>query len=91
VAAHKRANIVSGLTGVEAVIRGLFGVRVGVDGSVVWRPAPRPTGTANLKGMVVHGRHFDFEITRRHAVARVDGKRVYAGAPREVAFVPSTT
>ena len=88
VAAHKRANIVAGLTGAEAVIRGMFGVRVGVDGSVRWRPAPRPEGAVTLTGLVVHGRQFELEVRGDQAVARVDGKRVYAGPPQGVELVP---
>ena len=82
VAAHKRANIISGLTGVEAILGGLFGLRFQTDGAVHWRPAPRPEGTAKLTGLVVRGHRIDLEISRRQAVATVDGKRICAGRPR---------
>lgn len=82
VAAHKRANIVSGLMGVEAVLGGLFGVRFHADGAVSWRPAPRPEGTAQLSGLVVGGHRLDLEIDGRRAVARVDGRVVRGEAAR---------
>lgn len=88
VAAHKRANVVSGLMGVEAILRGLFGLRFNVDSSVVWRPAPRSEGTVRLAGLVVHGRRFDLELARHRVEGRVDGRRVYAGAAREIVLVP---
>jgi len=91
VAGHKRANIVSGLTGVEAILGGLFGVRFQADGALRWRPAPRAEGTAKLTGLVVRGHRIDLEISRRSAVAIVDGKRVCAGRPHAaVLLAPSS-
>lgn len=86
---HKRANVVAGLTGVETVIRGLFGLRFNVDGSVVWNPAPRREGKARLAGLVVHGRSLDLEMNKKGVVARVDGKCVMSGSPRPAVLIPS--
>ena len=54
--------------------------------TVHWRPAPRPEGTAKLTGLVVRGHRIDLEISRRQAVATVDGKRICAGRPRPLAL-----
>lgn len=81
VPAHKRANSIAGLAGVEAVMLGLCGLRFGPNGSVRWRPWPVPEGHVELKGLHVRGRLIDISLTPDEVATRVDGKTLYAGPP----------
>lgn len=74
VPAHKRANIVAGIAGCEAVVGGLFGVEAHPNGSLRWRPAPSPDGAVvRLEGYRFRDRVVDLEIGPAGARAWVDG------------------
>jgi hypothetical protein len=71
----RRANIVAGLAGAEAVLTGLAGVRPRPDGSLVIAPPPAPGGIA-LRGLRFRGRIIDLEITPGRFAVMVDGRQV---------------
>ncbi len=82
VAAHKRANIVSGIAGAEAIIFGLFGINVGLDGAIRINPSPRPEGEIRLRGLTIRGRRLDISLAPHTLCVHVDGRQSYAGAPK---------
>lgn len=75
VAGHKRANIISGLTGVEAILFGLIGLSVRLDGSVWIRPQPPEGMSLSIRGLVIRGRSIDVHLSPDRAEAAVDGAR----------------
>ncbi|MCC7407080.1 MAG: hypothetical protein IT442_03360 [Phycisphaeraceae bacterium] len=61
VAAHKRANVIAGLSGVETILFGLFGLRFQDNGHACvqsgWPDGLR--GTVELRNLVIRGRRVD--------------------------------
>jgi hypothetical protein len=74
VPANKRSNIVAGLAGVEAILFGLLGLRLTLDGAVTYHPACPVEGTIEVKGLALHGRKIDLRVEPGRISARVDGK-----------------
>jgi hypothetical protein len=87
---HKRANCISGLGGVEAIIFGMAGLTVGLDGSIELNPSPPPEGTVELTGLKVRGADIDLHMEPGRVAVSYDGKKVYEGGPRCVRVVAST-
>ncbi len=81
---QKRANIISGLTGAEALIFGLFGLRAGMDGSLVVDPQPPPGETMTLSGLRYRGRIVDVALEPGRLSVKVDGKIIHEGELRRV-------
>jgi hypothetical protein len=76
VPAHKRSNIVSGLAGVEAILFGLLGLNLTLDGAVTYHPACPVEGTIEVKGLALHGRKIDLRVEPGRISACVDGKEI---------------
>lgn len=85
----RRANIVAGLTGAEAIMTGLAGIRPQVDGSLVIDPCPSTPGTVELAGLVFRDRTIDVAISPGHCQTVVDGKTIHDGPPRAHTAVAS--
>ncbi len=77
---HKRANIVSGLAGVECVLFGLAGIRCGADGRLTVSPSLPVSGEVALEGMPLYGRRIDLRFDSRRRELRIDGRA--SGQPR---------
>ena len=75
VAGHKRANIVAGLTGVEAILFGLIGLSVRLDGSIWIRPQPPEGMSLSIRGLVTRGQSIDVHLSPDGAEAVVNGAR----------------
>jgi hypothetical protein len=73
----RRANIIAGLAGAEAILTGLAGVRPQPDGSLIISPQPVP-GSVALRGLRFRGRVIDIETTPHGSVVTVDGRRLPA-------------
>ena len=73
----RRANIVAGLAGAEAILTGLLGVRPRPDGSLVIAPSPVP-GRVALRGLRFRGRTIDVEVSPGCSLITVDGQEVAA-------------
>ncbi|MFD0577202.1 MGH1-like glycoside hydrolase domain-containing protein [Dactylosporangium darangshiense] len=79
--AGRRANIVAGLAGAEAILLGLAGIRPRPDGALVVAPPPAP-GRIALRGLRFRGRLVDVECTPHGFTVTVDGRPAPAeGAP----------
>jgi mannosylglycerate hydrolase MGH1-like protein len=78
---HRRANIVAGLAGAEAILTGLAGIRPRPDGSLEFRPHP-VEGMIELSGLQFRGRTIDVVVSPDVCELRVDGQRI--GGPGTV-------
>ena len=75
---RKRANIVSGLAGVEAIVAGLAGIRPQLSGSLLIDPHPLKEGTVELSNYRFRGRQVDLTIGKQ-CIVKIDAKTVYSG------------
>jgi hypothetical protein len=87
-ASGRRANVIAGLTGAEAVLYGLAGVRPQPDGSLLIQPQPLLAGTVELRGLVFRGRTIDIVISPDHHQVTVDGHALNPGPDGQVLAVP---
>jgi hypothetical protein len=78
---HRRANIISGLAGAEAILTGLAGIRPRPDGTLEFRPHP-VDGTVELTGLQFRGRTIDVIVSPDLCEITVDGQPV--GGPGTV-------
>ncbi len=74
VVSHKRANIVAGLSGAEAVLFGLAGIRPHPDGLLEAAPAFPVKGDVAIEGLSCHGRKIDLHFNARSHKLRIDGR-----------------
>lgn len=82
--AHKRANNIAGMSGAQAVIFGLAGIRPQPDGSLIVCPQPPEEGCVALRGFSFRGRSLDVSMKPGYCEIKLDGKTLYEGAPRSV-------
>jgi hypothetical protein len=86
--AGRRANVIAGLAGAEAIVAGLAGIRSRPDGALLARPRPTATGTVELRGLAHRGRRVDVIATSDRCVVTVDGQPVAPGPDSTVLAVP---
>lgn len=84
----RRANIVAGLTGAEAILTGLVGVRPQPDGSLVISPRSTSEGTVTLTGLQFRGHVIDVSVGPDGTLVTVDGRRLSADVGSDVTVVP---
>lgn len=85
-----RANVIAGLTGAEAILTGMAGVRPQVDGSLVVNPSTAAPGTVELTGLGFRDRTIDITLSPDHCRTVVNGETVHDGRPRRhIAVAPS--
>jgi hypothetical protein len=77
---NRRANIIAGLAGAEAVLLGLAGLRPRVDGSLELAPAAWLPGRLELRGLRYRGQEIDLEVDADRCRVSVDGQVVHSGA-----------
>jgi len=82
--AHKRANIISGLGGAEAILYGLAGIEPQPDGSLWVNPQPPSEGSIQLKGYSFRGPTIDIQLETDSCTIVVDGQTVYTGEVKRV-------
>ena len=85
--AHKRANIISGVAGYEAILHGMAGVQPQLDGSLRIAPHPHPDGFVEFTGIRHRGRSIDLRFTAQRMEVSVNGETRYAGPCGEVAVL----
>jgi glycogen debranching enzyme len=87
-ASGRRANVIAGLTGAEAIITGLAGIKPHPDGSLTVHPQPLAAGTIELHGLRFRGREIDVTIAPDGFEVTVDGRSTPAEPDGTVLAVP---
>jgi hypothetical protein len=75
----KRANIIAGLAGAEAILYGLIGLDPRLDGSLWINPQLTGKGKISIKGYGFRGHQIDATMTAAFCKITVDGRPVYQG------------
>ncbi len=81
---NKRANIISGVTGAEAILFGMFGLQPGLDGSLHVDPHAPPGETISLTGLRFRGHLIDISLAPGRLSLTVDGRSVHDAEPGRV-------
>ncbi|HLL96592.1 MAG TPA: hypothetical protein VK404_16560, partial [Spirosoma sp.] len=90
VPAHKRANIVAGLTGAETILFYMVGLEPRLDGSLWLHPQAPASGSLTLPEVPWGGRRFSLQLSRRLCRIEQNGKVVYEGVPKLIRLIPPT-
>jgi hypothetical protein len=78
-ATGRRINVIAGLTGAEAILTGLAGIRPHPDGSLTIHPQPVAAGNIDVRGLTYRGHAIDVTITTGSFQVFVDGHRLSPG------------
>ncbi|MGW3956425.1 MGH1-like glycoside hydrolase domain-containing protein [Streptomyces sp. NPDC004752] len=78
----RRANVIAGLTGAEAVLLGLAGLRPKADGTLDLKPPAWLPGAIELNGLHYRGHEIDLKLSAGHCEVTLDGQVVHTGTPR---------
>lgn len=79
-----RANVIAGVSGMQAVLKGMTGFRANLDGTLVVAPKPHPTGKVEVKGYRHRGRLVDVVFSADRMRVTVNGTIVYEGVVKEI-------
>ena len=80
----RRANVIAGLTGAEAVLLGLAGLRPQVDGTLDLAPPAWLPGSLELHGLQYRGHQIDLKLATGYCEVSVDGRVIHTGAPAPI-------
>ncbi|MEV0290602.1 hypothetical protein AB0H36_41285 [Kribbella sp. NPDC050820] len=78
-ATGRRANVIAGLTGAEAILTGLAGIHPNPDGSLTINPHHLPEGTLTLTNYTHQNHTINLTITPDRTAITVDGREVNPG------------
>lgn len=81
--AHKRANNISGMSGAQAVIFGMAGIRPQLDGSLLVHPQPPAEGKVDVIGYKYRGHRLDVYMEPGRCRILLDGQEIYSGIPKQ--------
>lgn len=81
---NKRANIIAGVTGLQAILFGLAGFEISLDGGLIIDPAPAPEGWYEVKGFRYRERSVDLRINTERMEVSVDNVKVYEGEIKKI-------
>jgi hypothetical protein len=81
VPANKRANIIAGTVGMHAVLFGMAGISLSLDGSVSISPNPPDEGFVEISGINLQGKKIGISMKPGYVKITVDGDTAYEGSP----------
>ncbi len=81
---HKRANVVAGLCGAEAVLFGLIGFQPEYNGQLWIHPHPAREGFINVRGFRYKENTIDVELARDHFSVKKNNVLLYKGIPKKM-------
>lgn len=84
VPSHKRSNIIAGVSGMQAILFGMAGIRPAMDGSIEIMPHPPESGKIKINGFRFRDRSIDLELQPDLVKIAENGITVYEGAPKQI-------
>jgi hypothetical protein len=81
VPSHKRGNIIAGLTGTEALVFGMAGIKPKLDGTLEIFPQPPHEGSVSISGYRYRDQQIDVHMKPNHCTIVCNGEPVYSGVP----------
>lgn len=84
VPANKRANIIAGVAGMEAILSGLAGIAPQLNGSVAFDPMPPADGTIEIKNVRVREDVYALTLRQDFVMITKNGAVAYEGAPKKI-------
>ncbi len=81
---NKRANIIAGVAGLQAVLYGMAGFRPELDGSLVLNPQPPEEGFVEMKGFRHRGSIINILLQPGYMKVSVNDVIAYEGEPTEL-------
>lgn len=84
VPANKRANIIAGTAGMQAILDGMAGFSPELDGSLKITPNVPRTGYADITGYRHRGINVSLHMEPNLIRVTADGKILYEGEPKEI-------
>lgn len=76
---NKRANIISGVTGLQALLFGMAGINPMLDGSIEINPHPLEEGSVEINGFIFRNRRIDLKFQPGLMEIKENEKVVYRG------------
>lgn len=83
---NKRANIIAGVAGLQAVLYGMAGFKPKVDGKLVMNPQPPEEGFVEIKGFRHKGFAINMLLQPGYVKISVNDAIVYEGEPVEISL-----
>lgn len=84
VPAHTRANVCSGMSGVEAILFGMAGFSPELNGELRVAPSVGIKGEILINGFKFKGRNLDLTLDNDKCKIKVDGSKIYEGKTKPV-------
>lgn len=82
--AHKRANVVAGLSGAEAILFGMAGIEPQLNGDLWIHPKPPEEGYVYLTDFAFRNHSFDIKMRSGYCQIFRDGDVIYEGVPQRI-------
>ncbi|MDR2751308.1 MAG: hypothetical protein LBC41_11660 [Clostridiales bacterium] len=83
---NKRANIIAGTAGMHAVLFGMAGIRILLDGSISIDPNPPKEGFVEISGIKVRDKEMGIFMKPGFVRVTVDGAIAYEGVEKKLEF-----
>lgn len=83
---NKRANIIAGVAGLQAVLFGMAGFEIGLGKEITVDPAPAPVpeGWYEVKGFPCKGKVIDLRVSGNRMEVSVDQTKIYEGVVKKI-------